>query len=196
MNRLDRIRGQFAASIETQQYAAAELAEPIELAAQTILDALLNGRKTMSCGNGRAAANAQHFTASMLHRFDRDRPALPAIALNADTATLTAIVSDLDASQVFAKQVRALGQGGDVLLAISAGEATDSIATAIQAAHDRDCRVIAFTGDGDDAAFGDLLGEADIQLRAPSSSAARCHEIHLLAIHCLCDLIDAQLLGE
>jgi D-sedoheptulose 7-phosphate isomerase len=195
MSQRDRIRGHFAASIETQQSAATQLVEPISRAGQVILDALLNGRKTMSCGNGRAAASAQHFSANMLNRFERDRPALPAIALNADTAALTAIARDFDHSQVFAKQIRALGQSGDVLLAINTGGPSGNIGAAIEAAHDRDCLVIALTGEADEALAG-LLAERDVEIRAPSRSTARCHEIHLLAIHCLCDLIDAQLLGE
>ncbi len=198
MNPLDRIRSHFAASIETQQTAAAQLAEPIGRAGQLILDALLNGRKTMSCGNGRAAASAQQFSATMLNRFERDRPALPAIALNADTAALTAISRDFDSSQVFAKQIRALGQAGDVLLTINTGEPSRNITAAIEAAHDRDCRVIALTGETGtvDDALAALLAARDVEIRVPSRSAARCHEVHLLTIHCLCDLIDAQLLGE
>lgn len=195
MNRIDRIRGHFAASIETKQAAADVLAEPIERAAQVILDALLNGRKVMSCGNGGSAGDAQHFSSEMLNRFERDRPGLPAIALTTDTSTLTSIANDYDYSQIFSKQVRALGQAGDVLLAISTSGNSGNVMAAIEAAHDRDCSVIALTGK-DGGKMRGLLREGDVEICVPSNSTARTQEVHLLVIHCLCDLIDAQLLGE
>ena len=195
MNRIDRIRGHFAASIETKQAAADVLAEPIERAAQVILDALLNGRKVMSCGNGGSAGDAQHFSSEMLNRFERDRPGLPAIALTTDTSTLTSIANDYDYSQIFSKQVRALGQAGDVLLAISTSGNSGNVMAAIEAAHDRDCSVIALTGK-DGGQMRGLLREGDVEICVPSNSTARTQEVHLLVIHCLCDLIDAQLLGE
>ena len=195
MNRIERIRGHFAASIEAKQAAAEVLAEPIERAAQVILDALLNGRKTMSCGNGGSAGDAQHFSSEMLNRFERDRPGLPAIALTTDTSTLTSIANDYDYSQIFSKQVRALGQAGDVLLAISTSGNSRNVMAAIDAAHDRDCTVISLTGK-DGGRMRDMLRDGDVEICVPSDSTARTQEVHLLVIHCLCDLIDAQLLGD
>lgn len=191
----DRIRQHFAASIEAQQAAADALPEAIECAARLILDALLNGRKVISCGNGGSAGDAQHFSSRMLNRFERDRPGLPAIALTPDAATLTSIANAHDYTQVFSRQVRALGQAGDVLLAISTSGNSANVVAAIQAAHDRDCTVIALTGRGGGRMRG-ALHAGDVEICAPADSAARVQEVHLLVIHCLCDLIDAQLLGE
>ncbi|HEV59189.1 MAG TPA: phosphoheptose isomerase [Phycisphaerales bacterium] len=195
MNHIDRIRQHFAASIETQHAAADLLPDAIARAAQLILDALLNGRKTISCGNGGSAGDAQHFTSRMLNRFERDRPGLPAIALTTDAATLTSIANAHDYTQIFSKQVRALAQAGDVLLAISTSGNSANVVAAIEAAHDRDCSVIALTG-SNGGRMRDTLREGDVEIRAPSHATARIQEVHLLVIHCLCDLIDTQLLGE
>ena len=142
-----------------------------------------------------SAADAQHFSSELLNRFERERPPLPAIALTTDSSTLTSIANDYDYRDIFSKQVRALGQAGDVLLAISTSGNSPNVVRAINAAHEREMSIIAFTGrDGGEMARH--LGEADVELRVPAERTARIQEVHLLLIHCLCDLIDARLLGE
>lgn len=190
-----RIRDHFLESIETKQRALAAVAPLIGRAAELAGAALLENRKILSCGNGGSAADAQHFSSELLNRFERERPALPAIALTTDSSTLTSIANDYDYREIFAKQVRALGQAGDVLLAISTSGNSPNVVRAIEAAHEREMSVIAFTGrDGGDMAR--RLSEADVELRVPAQRTARIQEVHLLLIHCLCDLIDARLLGE
>lgn len=190
-----RVRDHFGESIDTKRRAADALAPVIGRAAELAAAALLDNHKVLSCGNGGSAADAQHFSSELLNRFERERPALPAIALTTDSSTLTSIANDYDYNEIFSKQVRALGQSGDVLLAISTSGNSPNVVRAIEAAHDRGMRVIAFTGrDGGDMAKH--LGEADIELRVPAQRTARIQEVHLLLIHCLCDLIDARVLGE
>lgn len=189
-----RIRNNFADSIATKQRSAELLVEPIERAARVMVDALLASGKLMSCGNGGSAADAQHFAAEMLNRFEMERPGLPAIALTTDSSTLTSIANDYDFVEVFAKQVRALGQRQDVLLAISTSGNSPNVLAAIDAAHERGLRVVALTG-RDGGAIAARLDSGDVELRVPAPSTARVQEVHLLVLHCLCDLIDQQLLG-
>ena len=190
----ERINQHFQASIETKQQAAEVLAPVIEQASDSMVQALLSGGKILTCGNGGSAGDAQHFSSELLNRFERERPSLPAIALTTDSSTVTSIANDYSYNEIFSKQIRALGNAGDVLLAISTSGNSANVVQAIQAAHDREMRVVALTGrDGGDMAS--LLLPEDIEIRVPSMVTARIQEVHLLAIHCLCDLIDWQLFG-
>ncbi len=195
MDLIKRINQNFQDSISTKQIAADLLAEPLSTAAQMVTHCLLGGGKLLSCGNGGSAGDAQHFSSEMLNRFEMERPGLPAIALTTDTSTLTSIANDFSYDQVFAKQVSALGQPGDILLAISTSGNSANVNRAIEAAHDREMQVIALSGkQGGDLAR--LLTADDVEIRVPSESTARIQEVHLLAIHCICDLVDHQLLGH
>ena len=190
----ERINQHFQASIETKQQAAEVLAPVIEQASDSMVGTLLSGGKIWTCGNGGSAGDAQHFSSELLNRFERERPSLPAIALTTDSSTVTSIANDYSYNEIFSKQIRALGNAGDVLLAISTSGNSANVVQAIQAAHDREMRVVALTGrDGGDMAS--LLLPEDIEIRVPSMVTARIQEVHLLAIHCLCDLIDWQLFG-
>ncbi|HIG07259.1 MAG: phosphoheptose isomerase [Methylococcales bacterium] len=191
----DRINQHFTASIETKQAAAALLGPDISAAAQTLVTALLEGKKILTCGNGGSAGDAQHFSSELLNRFERERPPLPAIALTTDSSTLTSIANDYHYNQVFAKQLRALGQPGDILVTYSTSGNSESIIQAINTAHDKQITTIALTGK-DGGAVANLLFENDIEIRVPSPSTARIQETHLLITHCLCDLIDHQLFGD
>lgn len=188
------IQRAFAASIETKSSSASVLAESIALASTLLNQALLAGQKILVCGNGGSAADAQHFSAELLNRYERDRPGLPAIALTTDSSTLTAIANDYDYNQVFAKQVTALGQPGDLLLAISTSGQSPSINEAILAANESEMSVIALTG-RDGGIMAQLLNENSAEIRVPSSVTARIQEVHLLVLHILCELLDLQLLG-
>ncbi len=172
----------------------ASLCELIEFASQRLVAALLNDKKILSCGNGGSAANAQFLSSAMLNQFERERPSLPAIALTTDTTALTAIANAYHFDEIFAKQIRALGQSGDILVAYSDASDAANLAKAITTAHDKDISVIALTGQ-DGGMIASLLNETDIEIRVPSSSIARIQEVHLLITHCLCDLIDHQLFG-
>lgn len=191
----ERIRQHFEDSANLKLRAMDSLAPVIAQASELISKQLLAGHKVLSCGNGGSAGDSQHFSSEMLNRFERERPGLPAIALTTDTSTLTSIANDYHYNEVFAKQVRALGQPGDVLLAISTSGNSANVVEAIKAGHDRGMHVIAMTGK-DGGAMAGLLDENDAELRVPSDSTARTQEVHLLIIHCLCDLIDRQLFGE
>ncbi len=191
----DRIKQIFDQSIQTKSEALPLLVDPIAGAAELIVAQLLEGGKILSCGNGGSAGDAQHFSSEMLNRFERERPGLPAIALTTDTSTLTSIANDYSYERVFARQIEALGQPGDLLLAISTSGNSNNVCAAIDAAHERDMAVIALTGkEGGEAAK--LLAPGDVEIRVPSDSTARIQEVHLLIIHCLCDLVDQQLLGS
>lgn len=195
MDMQHRIKQLFTDSIETKTRAMDVLGPSIEQASQAMVNALLNERKILSCGNGGSAGDAQHFSSELLNRFERERPSLPAIALTTDSSTITSIANDYSYEEVFSKQIRALGQSGDVLLAISTSGNSANVMQAIQAAHDRDMRVVALTG-RDGGAMTSLLLPDDVEIRVPARSTARIQEVHLLAIHCLCDLIDRQLFGS
>jgi D-sedoheptulose 7-phosphate isomerase len=195
MDLISRIKQNFHDSINTKQAAADLLAEPLATAAQMITQCLLGGGKILSCGNGGSAGDAQHFSSEMLNRFEMERPGLPAVALTTDSSTLTSIANDYSYDQVFSKQVRALGQQGDILLAISTSGNSTNVNLAIEAAHEREMQVIALSGkQGGDMASA--LTADDVEIRVPSDSTARIQEVHLLAIHCICDLVDHQLLGQ
>ncbi len=195
MDLLGRINQNFQESISTKQMAVDLLAEPLANASQMITQCLLGGGKILSCGNGGSAGDAQHFSSEMLNRFEMERPGLPAIALTTDSSTLTSIANDYSYDVIFSKQVRALGQQGDILLAISTSGNSTNVNQAIEAAHEREMATIALSGKsgGDMTA---LLSPTDIEIRVPSDSTARIQEVHLLCIHCMCDLVDHQLLGQ
>lgn len=194
MNANERIQAHFAASIETKQQSAQQLAGPIEAAGRLMVQALLSNHKILSCGNGGSAGDAQHFSSEMLNRFERERPGLPAIALSTDTSTLTSIANDYHYAEIFSKQVKALGQAGDVLLAISTSGQSANVLKAVDAAHENGLTVVALTGRDGGPLASQLQGD-DVNLCVPAQSTARIQETHLLIIHCLCDYIDCALFG-
>ena len=191
----NRIRQQFQDSIQTKTAAMDVLPGPIAQAALTISTSLLAGCKVLSCGNGGSAADAQHFSSEMLNRFEMERPGLPALALTTDVSTITSIANDYQFEEIFSKQVRALGQQDDVLLAISTSGNSKNIIEAIKAAHSRNLHVVAMTG-RDGGEISNMLNSGDIEIRVPSNSTARIQEVHILVIHCLCDLIDQRLIKQ
>ncbi len=189
-----RIQQTFIDSAQTKLAIADVLSEPIAAGARALFDCLMQEGKVLACGNGASAADAQHFCAALINRFERERPGLPAIALTSDTATLTSIANDQAYAQVFARQVSALGSPGDLLLAISTSGHSANVLEAVRAAHDKEMRVIALTGH-DGGALAELLADADVLICVPSESMARIQEVHALTINCLCDSIDYLLLG-
>lgn len=189
-----RITDLFDSNIEVALKCREELPAYIAHAGELLVHCLLSDKKILSCGNGGSAFSAQHFVSRMLNRFERERPALPAIALSSDSTTITAIANDYSFNEIFSKPIRALGQDGDILLAISTSGTSANTVQAVQAAHDRNMRVVALTArDGGDVTR--LLLQDDIEVRVPTQSAARAQELHLLIIHTLCDLIDRQIFG-
>jgi len=192
---IESIEQHFLDSAETKRLAATLMAPHIDAAVERMVAALTSGNKILVCGNGGSAAAAQHFAAGLVGRFERNRPGLAAIALSPDSAIVTAIGNDFDFSAVFAKQVEALGQPGDLLLAISTSGDSANVIAAVQAAHQRDMGVVALTGKGG-GKIASLLDEFDIHLCVPSDRTARIQEVHLLTLNCLCDGIDEALLGE
>ena len=190
-----RIREHFAESARVKVDASEALAPHVARAARMMTDCLLADGKILSCGNGGSAADAQHFAAELVGRFERERPELPAVALTTDTSLLTAVANDYSFEQVFAKQVRALGSRGDVLLAISTSGNSGNVIAAIEAARAREMHVVALTGKGG-GRIGELLAATDVHLCVPHARTARIQEVHLLMIHCICDAIDATLLGD
>ncbi|MAC69292.1 MAG: phosphoheptose isomerase [Pseudomonadales bacterium] len=194
MDLQDRILGHFLESIETKQKAAGDLVAVIQMAGETMVGSLLNDGKILSCGNGGSAGDAQHFSAELLNRFEKERPGLPAIAITTDSSTLTAIANDYSYNEIFSKQVSALGQSNDVLLAISTSGNSANVMEAMKAAHERDMKIVALTG-RDGGAMADLLSAEDIEIRVPADRTARIQEVHLVVIHCLCDYIDTKLFG-
>ena len=194
MELIDRVKHIFHESIQTKIAAADVLPDAIVRGGEMMVASLLAGHKILVCGNGGSAADAQHFSAELLNRFETERPSLPAISLTTDTSTLTSIANDYDYSEVFSKQVRALGQSGDVLLAISTSGNSTSVVRAIQAAHEREMNVVALSG-REGGEIADLLYSDDLEIRVPAQSTARIQETHIVILHCLCDLIDAQLFG-
>lgn len=194
MNLVSRISEHFIDSAQTKLSSTEVLAAPIADAVELMVESLMATGKILACGNGGSAADAQHFAAELVGRYERERPELAAIALTVDSSILTAIANDYSFEQVFAKQVRALGQPQDVLLAISTSGNSANVIAAIDAAHEREMRVVALTGRGG-GRIAELLTERDIHICVPAERTARIQEVHLLTLHCLCDGIDCMLLG-
>jgi D-sedoheptulose 7-phosphate isomerase len=192
---ITRVKNNFQESILTTRNCMEELAPIIAQAAAQMIQALLTDRKILICGNGGSAADAQHFSAELLNRFERERPGLPAISLTTDTSTITAIGNDYHFDDIFSKQVRALGQAGDVLLGISTSGNSRNVIRAIEAAHERGIVCVALNGREGGEITGLLSGQ-DVNICVPGPSTARIQEVHGIVIHCLCDLIDYQLLGQ
>jgi D-sedoheptulose 7-phosphate isomerase len=192
---MSRVQAQFEASIETKRRAAEVLSAPICAAIAVMCESLRAGGKVLACGNGGSAGDAQHFAAELVGRFERERPGLAAVALTTDTSILTAVANDYDYTKIFSKQVEAIGRPGDVLYAISTSGNSANVMAAIEVAHARGIRVVAMTGK-DGGKIAKLLRPDDIELRVPAERTARIQEVHLLALHCLCDGIDTLLYGE
>jgi D-sedoheptulose 7-phosphate isomerase len=189
-----RIEQHFIDSADLKYQTAQTLAKPIALAVSAILGCVTSGGKVLACGNGGSAADAQHFAAEFVGRFEQERPELGAIALTTDSSIITAIANDYDYNSIFSKQVRALGQPGDVLLAISTSGNSANVLAAVAAAHEREMTVVALTGKNG-GKMNTLLRETDVHICVPHERTARIQEVHILAIHCICDGVDHQLLG-
>lgn len=189
-----RILDQFNESAELKIQAASLLAQPIAEAVDLMFGALANGNRILACGNGGSAADCQHFAAELVGRFERERLPLPAMALSTDSSILTAIGNDYGFADIFAKQVQAFGQSGDVLLAISTSGNSANVLAAIESALERDMRVVALTGKGG-GTIARLVTDADVHICVPHDRTARIQEVHLLIVHCLCDGIDVALFG-
>ena len=194
MDHLGRISQHFTDSANLKLQAVNVLAEPLLRASERMVQCLMNEGKILSCGNGGSAADAQHFAAELLNRFEMERAPLAAMALSTDTSTLTSIANDYSYNQVFSKQVRALGRPGDLLLAISTSGNSPNVIEAIHAAHDRQMGVVALTGKQGGKMAG-LLKPTDVHICVPADRTARIQEVHLLCLHCMCDAIDCQLPG-
>ncbi|MFQ5659110.1 MAG: phosphoheptose isomerase [Gammaproteobacteria bacterium] len=194
MDPVQRVKDNFNESIQLKSEACEQLAPKIVVASEMITNSLLDEKKILTCGNGGSAADAQHFSSEMLNRFEMERPGLPAIALSTDSSTMTSIANDYQYAEIFAKQIRALGQAGDILLAISTSGESHNILHAIDAAHDRQMHIVALTG-REGGQLADLVQGPDIEIRVSSWSTARIQEVHIMIIHCICDLIDQHLLG-
>jgi D-sedoheptulose 7-phosphate isomerase len=195
MSANDRIRKHFEDSIAVKQRARDELAPAITTAAELMTSTLRAGNKILSCGNGGSAGDAQHFSCELLNCFEMERPGLAAIALTSDSSTLTAIANDYNFDQIFSKQVAALGNPSDCLLAISTSGNSANVVAAIQAAHKKEMMVVALTGK-DGGSIGRALKSNDIEIRVPDERTARIQEVHLVVIHSLCDVIDQALYGK
>ena len=194
MDLISRISENFSESAHLKLQSMDALAGPIATAAERMVHCLTHDGKILACGNGGSAADSQHFAAELLNRFERERPGLAAVALTTDSSTLTSIANDYDFEQVFSKQVRALGHARDLLLAISTSGNSRNVVAAIEVAHECQMSVVALTG-RDGGKVGEVLGPSDIHICVPATSTARIQEVHLLALHCLCDAIDCLLLG-
>ena len=194
MDLIARVAKHFDDSAHTKLNAIEMMAAPIAAAIETMTTSLINGGKILSCGNGGSAGDAQHFAAELIGRFEAERQELAAIALTTDSSILTAVGNDYGVNYIFSKQVRGLGHAGDILLAISTSGNSANVIEAIKAAHEADMHVIAMTGKGG-GEIGEMLRDDDIHLCVPADRTARIQETHLLVIHCLCDGIDALLLG-
>ena len=190
-----RIQQHFIDSADLKYQSAQVLAKPIEAAVQALLACVTSGGKVLACGNGGSASDAQHFAAEFVGRFERERPELAAVALTTYSSILTAIANDYDFKVVFSRQVRALGQPGDVLLAISTSGNSANVIAAIEAAHEREMVVVGLSGHGG-GRMAQVLRDTDVHICVPSDRTARIQEVHILALHCLCDAVDSQLLGD
>jgi D-sedoheptulose 7-phosphate isomerase len=191
---IEQIRRHFAESIEIKRASMEKLSPAIAEAGLLISECLGASGKILSCGNGGSAADAQHFSAELLNRFERERPGLAAIALTTDSSALTSIANDYAFEKIFSTQILALGAPGDCLLAISTSGNSPNVVQAVNAAHEQRLRVVALTG-ADGGAIAGALGETDIEIRVPARRTARIQEVHLLVLHCLCDTIDRALFG-
>ncbi len=190
-----RINDSFQAHDELLQVSRTLLAPDIASAANKIIEALLSDKKMLICGNGGSAADAQHFSSELLNRFEKERPGLPAISLTTDASTVTSIANDYNFDDIFGKQVRALGTPGDILLCISTSGNSTNIIRAVEAAHERDMVCVALNGrEGGDLTSS--MNQNDINICVPGQSTARIQEMHIIIIHCICDLIDFHLLGQ
>jgi D-sedoheptulose 7-phosphate isomerase len=190
-----RIQQQFFDSADLKYAAAEILAKPIADAVSAIVECITAGGKVLACGNGGSASDAQHFAAEFVGRFERERPGLAAIALTTDTSILTAIGNDYDFSAIYSKQVQALGSPGDVLIAITTSGNSANVLAAVEAAHAKEMTVVALTGHTG-GKMRSLLGETDVHICVPHERTARIQEVHILSLHCICDAVDLQLLGE
>ena len=190
-----RIQQHFIESADLKYQSAEALSKPIAQAVQAMLACVTSGGKVLACGNGGSASDAQHFAAEFVGRFERERPELGAIALTTDSSILTAIANDYDFSVVFSRQVRALGSPGDVLLAISTSGNSANLLAAIEAAHEREMVVVGLSGRGG-GKMNHALRDTDVHICVPHERTARVQEVHILALHCICDAVDNQLLGE
>ena len=190
-----RILAHFQESAELKMKSAAALAQPISQAIELMFNALSNGNKVLACGNGGSAGDAQHFAAELVGRFERERFPLPAISLSTDTSIITAVGNDYSFNEIFRKQVQALGQAGDILLAISTSGNSANVLAAAEAALEREMRIVALTGK-DGGQLGRMLTDADVHINVPHSRTARIQEVHLVAIHSICDGLDVALFGE
>ena len=189
------LRTHFEEGIELRRRMAETLPGEIARAGEALADALRSGRKALSCGNGGSAADAQHFAAELVGRFERERPGFPAVALTTDSSALTAIANDYDYDRVFSKQVEALGNEGDVLLAISTSGSSKNVIEAMKAAQARKLAVIALTG-RDGGAMGRMCGPRDFHINVAHPRTMRVQEVHLLVVHCLCEVVDNVIYGE
>lgn len=190
-----RIEQHFIDSADLKYQAAQLLSKPIAAAVQAMLTCVTGGGKVLACGNGGSAANAQHFAAQFVGRHERERPELSAIALTTDSSIITAVASEFDFSAIFSRQVRALGSPGDVLLALSIDGNAANVLAAIEAAHEREMVVVGLSGHGG-GKMAHALRDTDVHICVPHDRAARVQEVHILALHCICDAVDAQLLGD
>ena len=195
MNLDTHIRGHFEESIDIKRRMADTLAPQIVRAGEALAQALKSDHKVLSCGNGGSAADSQHFAAEIVGRFERERPGMPAIALTVDTSAITAIANDYSWDVVFSKQIESLGRAGDFLLGISTSGNSKNVVEAIRAAHGRGMRVIALTG-RDGGAMAKMLKPDDFHLNVAHARTMRIQEVHLLAIHCLCEVVDNVIFGE
>ena len=194
MDLVAHITETFNVSARLKLAAASELAPVIAEAVSLLSECLLSGGKLLICGNGGSAADAQHFAAELVNRFEMERPGLAAIALTTDSSALTSIANDYDFSMVYSKQVSALGQPGDILVALSTSGNSRNVVEAVAAAHGRDMRVLALTG-SNLGMMGEMLEAGDVRICVPSEHTARIQEVHGLIVHCLCDGIDRTILG-
>jgi len=190
-----RIQQQFFDSADLKYAAAEPMSKSIAEAVEAVLGSITAGGKVLACGNGGSAADAQHFAAELVGRFERERPGLAAIALTTDSSILTAIGNDYDFASIYSKQVQAIGQPGDVLIAISTSGNSANVLAAVEAAHAKDMTVVALTGRTGGRLI-ELLTDTDVHIAVPHDRTARIQEVHLLALHCLCDAVDFQLLGD
>lgn len=190
-----RIQQQFFDSADLKYAAAEVLTRPVTDAAMVLLNCITSGCKVLACGNGGSAGDAQHFAAEFVGRFERERPGLAALSLSTDTSIITAVGNDYAFDQIYSKQVQALGQPGDVLLAITTSGNSANVLEAIDAAHQKDMVVVALTGKGG-GKVNSALHSGDIHICVPHDRTARIQEVHLLVIHCLCDAVDVSLMGE